>query len=340
MKELNVLYQSDNAYAIYMGVSICSLLENNRRMDSINIFIIDDSINDEVKNDIFSMVHSYCRKVYFVKGDIILNDKEIADAFAYTGIRKNTHSYLKLFLDRLISDIRGRIVYIDCDTAVEGDLQELVSLDMRGKPIGMVMDSLGTAKIKDSIGLDKKDRYYNSGVMLIDLDLWKEKQISDRIINHIKNIRSYGTVDQDVLNVELKEDIFTLPIKYNLQPVHLVYPYKTYIKVFKEKYYSKEEVEDAVQNPYIIHYLRYIGESPWHAKNVHPGKIFFDKYIMMTPWRTFTRKAASGGGLFKIEKWLYRNLPRSIFLRIFGFVHERIIIKSNKYLNRNICEKI
>ena len=38
---LNILYQSDDNYAPYMGVSICSLFENNKNEESIKIYIID-----------------------------------------------------------------------------------------------------------------------------------------------------------------------------------------------------------------------------------------------------------------------------------------------------------
>ena len=41
---MNILYQSDDNYAIYMGVSICSLLENNKSAKNICIYIIDSAI--------------------------------------------------------------------------------------------------------------------------------------------------------------------------------------------------------------------------------------------------------------------------------------------------------
>lgn len=37
---MNILYQSDDNYAVYMGVSICSLLENNQAVDRIHIYIL------------------------------------------------------------------------------------------------------------------------------------------------------------------------------------------------------------------------------------------------------------------------------------------------------------
>ena len=331
---MNVLYQSDNNYAIYMGVSICSLLENNKAANDIQVYIIDDGIAEENKSKIENMVEKYKRQVLFVSGESVLGNSEISETFSYTGMRKNSHSYLKMFFERLMPDITGRMIYIDCDTAIEGDISELEYIDMYDKTIGMVLDSL-IIDSKQSVGLNKEDNYYNSGVILIDIDKWRERECSRRIMEHIKNVRTYGTVDQDVLNIELKDEIVTLPIKYNLQPIHLVYPYKLYSNVYKhcEKYYEQEEIEEAVKKPAIIHYLRYIGESPWNADNVHPGTVFFDKYLAISPWNGFPKKRSNRGMIFKIEKWLYKLLPQNIFLRIFYFIHERMIIKSNVVKN-------
>ncbi len=331
MGDLNIVYQSDDNYAVFMGVSICSLLENNKNAETINIYIIDDAISEKNKKLLNDMVNSYSRKVIFLSGENVLNNKEITDAFAYVGMRKNTHSYLKLFLDYLLPECNERLLYIDCDTAVTGDLQELMSIDLKGNTLGMVKDSL-VIKSKKSIGFNKKDNYYNSGVILIDLAKWRERNCSTRILDHVKNVRIYGTVDQDVLNVELKEEIFPLPVKYNLQPVHLDYPYSLYCKIYKheEEYYSEEEITDAVREPGIIHYLRYIGESPWNEGNVHPGTKYFDKYLELSPWKGYQKKRRKNGWVFELEKWMYKNLSQGFFLRVFYIVHESMITKSNK----------
>lgn len=331
MNTLQILYQSDNNYAIFMGVSICSLLENNKNIENIIVYVIDDGISEDNISKLQCMVKKYGRKINFITGQKVFENKEITDAFSYTGMRKNTHSYLKMFFDTLLPDVTGDLLYIDCDTAITGSLSELTYLDMQDKTIGMVMDSL-VINSKKTVGLQSNDRYYNSGVILINVERWKKYHCAERILSHIKNVRTYGTVDQDVLNVVLKEEIFTLPIKYNLQPIHLEYSYNLYSKVYKHKetYYSKGEVEEAVKNPLIIHYLRYIGESPWNADNVHPGTQFFDKYLALSPWKDYEKKTANRGKVFKIEKWMYKCLPGIVFLKIFYVVHERMITKSNK----------
>ena len=43
----NVLYCSDNNYAPYLGVSIQSLLENNKSAESIVFYVVSDNISDD-----------------------------------------------------------------------------------------------------------------------------------------------------------------------------------------------------------------------------------------------------------------------------------------------------
>lgn len=330
MPGLNVLYQSDDNYAVFMGVSICSLLESNKSINEISIYIIDDSISLTNKEKITSMVHSYSREIFFLDGRKILDCQEITETFTYSGMRKNTHSYLKLFADRLLPDLNERIVYIDCDTAVTGDLSGLLTIDMKGRPIGMAMDSLMPAHKAPSETV-RSGKYYNSGVILIDLDTWKASQCTKRILKYRQSGKSYGTVDQDILNAVLGNEIITLPIKFNLQPIHIDYSYEEYSKVFRHKkpYYTQKQIENAVRKPAIIHYLRYIGESPWHADTLHPGAKYFDYYLQLSPWKDYCKKKADRGAIFRIEKWMYLHLPKSVFLRIFYLVHEAMIIKSN-----------
>lgn len=331
MSTYNILYQSDDNYAVFMGVSICSLLENNKKAEEINIYVIDDAISAGRKSELMQMAEEYERQLFFISPDSILEDRDIASAFSYTGMRKNTHSYLKLFADRLMPEVCGRLLYIDCDTAITGNIEELFDIDMGTYAIGMVLDSL-VMDSRCSVGMRENDNYYNSGVILLDLDRWRERNYAQRIIDHVKYGRVYGTVDQDILNMEFLQEIYTLPISYNLQPIHLVYPYKTYSAVYKhkEKYYTEQEIAEAVEKPKIVHYLRYIGESPWNEGNVHPGTIYFDRYLSMSLWKNYKKEKKKNTWIFRIEKVMYKLIPRKVFLRIFYRVHERMIEKSNR----------
>ena len=66
MSTLNVLYQSDNNYAMVTGVSIVSLCVNNSHLADINIYLIDDGISEDNLEKIRKLVCRYNRNLVIV----------------------------------------------------------------------------------------------------------------------------------------------------------------------------------------------------------------------------------------------------------------------------------
>ena len=59
LKKLDVLYQHDNNYAAWGGVSILSLLMNNSDVDDLTIWLIDNAVSAEYKNQYDSLAKEY-----------------------------------------------------------------------------------------------------------------------------------------------------------------------------------------------------------------------------------------------------------------------------------------
>lgn len=302
-----------------MDVSIYSLLKNNENRDEIMIYIIDDGISDTNKEKIICEIESFNGKYKFISADLILGNEKMNNYPQYGGTRKNVHSFLKLCIGSFLTDEIDRILYIDCDTLVLDDISSLYYSDLDGKVIGMVQDCL-VVKQKSLISFSENDRYYNSGVILFDVKKWKENNGEERVIKH--SIRqTYGTVDQDLLNVEFKDEICCLPIRYNFQPFHIVYDNKTFFRHFphkKDVYYSEYEIDDARSKTVIMHFFRYLGESPWHKNSIHPCTEFFDQYLKESQYAQYEKKPTSKKGIFAVERVLYKILPRNLFLYIFN----------------------
>lgn len=60
---MNIVYSSSDSYAPIAGVSIMSLLHNNTDSESINIYMIDNSISAENKHRFEEMVGKYGRTI-------------------------------------------------------------------------------------------------------------------------------------------------------------------------------------------------------------------------------------------------------------------------------------
>lgn len=315
---MDFIYQCDDRYAPFTGVSIYSLLENNKLLDSIRVFVIDDSISELNKSRLIQCVDSFGREISFLPADTLMNASDAKEMQKYKGTRKNTHSFLKMIaIDQLPDDVET-ITYLDSDTLVLNSLEQLQDIEMKDCIIAMALDSLVDEK-KKLIGFDRSDPYYNSGVIYIDVKRWKEGKCRERVIEHSKH-HSYGTVDQDLLNVEFKGEIYTLPPEFNFQPHHIAFTDKDYFSVFTHKngrYYSEDEIKMAREHICIMHFFRYLGEQPWHKGNLHPCNDCFDSYLRRTPWSDYEKKEAQKTTLFVVEKCIYRILPKRLFLRLF-----------------------
>lgn len=65
---------------------------------------------------------------------------------------------------------------------------------------------------KIDVGLSLNHAYYNAGVVLFNMGEWKKQHCTERIVEHVKNIRAhYPAQDQDLINVVIKDDIYELP---------------------------------------------------------------------------------------------------------------------------------
>ncbi|MDD3040492.1 MAG: glycosyltransferase family 8 protein [Bacteroides sp.] len=331
-KTIEVLYQSDDGYAIYMGVSIKSLLENNQQHNII-VHILDLGISDINKEDIQKIVKKYNQKIVFYSTIELKNEIKNSPIAKYSGFRRNKASYCKMFLDCIFPVSIEKILYIDCDTIVEGDIGIIMDIDMKGNPIGMVQDAQVTERFKKSIGFKKNDRYYNSGVILFDMEQWRKKRCRERINKHAMQGYVYGTVDQDYFNVVLKQEIYTLDISMNFQGLYYAYGIKNFEHVFKHEknYYTEDEIQEAFKSPIIVHFLRFCGESPWNKNTVHPCKQNYEKYLDQSDWRQYKIELTKNSGyIFKVERAMYRVLPRFLFCRIFKCVHDIMLVKSNR----------
>lgn len=329
---INVLYQSNDNYAPYMGVSIFSLLSNNSS-NHINVYIIDDYISEQNKQKLQRLESKFDCSILFVDVHKIISNTDDVTDFEYSGFRKNKHSYYKMFIANLIPELTGRIIYIDCDTVVVGSLDRLTSFDMQEKTIGMVQDAL-VGKSKKCLGFNEEEPYFNSGVILIDVDKWRERKCFEVFVDHICK-HTYGTVDQDALNIAFKNDIVQLPLNYNYQSVHMISTPKSYVRICGKRnasYYGINEIDDADRNTVIIHFLRFLGGHPWDQDSIHPAKTIYDYYLQMTEWKDFEKNALEISLMFRIERALYKVLPKGAFLWLFFVLHEKMIDRSNKKL--------
>lgn len=142
--------------------------------------------------------------------------------------RLTTATLVKLALPDIFSESDGRILYLDSDLTIHGDVAGLFTLDLKGMPLaacrrGVVFHSDGQQKIAEAhfrdLGMSRPFRYFNSGVMLIDLPRWRAAQLTTRTLDFIaRNPDLCLLPDEDGLNAVLDGKFAPLSPIWNMVP--------------------------------------------------------------------------------------------------------------------------
>lgn len=320
MSYIRVFYQFNEKYVPYAGVSITSLLYNNRQAERITIWLLTENVSPESREMLQRLVDSYGRKLIFADSTELLQKVESLGIPRYRG---SSAANLRLFFPDSF-DPEGRLLYLDSDTIITGSLEPLFSIDMGEYWLGMVRDSM-TGNYPASLGFDEKEPYCNSGMVLFDLAQWHRNCCGERLAEHVRQVRAaYPNPDQDLINIVFRGHIAVLPPEYNFQPSHRAYSDRIFFFCRgRQSYYTAAQLENARLRPAVLHTFRFLGEFPWNLGNLHPDNDIFDRYLAISPWKHYQKQPASNGVIFKIEKLLYCVLPRSLFFIILSRQQQR-----------------
>jgi len=138
----------------------------------------------------------------------------------------STAAYLRWQLPQLLSDY-GRILYLDVDAVPFANIEDLIFIDLKNHPVGCVQDPINpTIGSPLAMGSGHQPRniaiapYYNSGVLVIDPDLWRLEGVTERCLDLAMNPTvKMNFVDQDPFNLTIAGRALSIPLKYNTYPV-------------------------------------------------------------------------------------------------------------------------
>lgn len=314
-KVLNVLYQSDDNYAIVSGISIVSLLENNRHLDEVNIYYCEYKMTSNNKKKFEKLCEKYPNaSILFIDGARYHSQLLELGVKPWHGVYV---TWLKLLAFGELKLNSDRVLFINGHTIVNSGLDDLVDYDFKGKIMAMSYDCL-TNDHKKSIGLRPNDKYFNCGIMLINHSKWISENISTEIKKHLSKKSDYQIADQDLCNVMFRNKIGLLGVEYNFSSAYYAYDMKKLLRVNDlrpEYFYSYNEIMESYYAPKIIHSLFGMKGKPWEIGNKHPQRYLWNKYLEMSPWKNAERKEA------KVDlNWiLYNTLPSSIFMALYKY---------------------
>lgn len=284
---LNFVFCVNDGYTHYLAVPIRSICENHRE-NKLVIHIFTDSISERNQSLLNNEIRHFKNaqlKFHFI------DDKGLKGLSEKWSI----YAWYRILAPILLPDVQ-RCLYLDADTLVCNNLSELFSMPMDDSPIACVIDVENfNEETRVRCGMSKGDTYVCSGIMLMNLEYWREHKLSDRIIKWAKeNNDRIKFPDQDTLNILCKDNKIVLPIKYGLQNVFFR----------NDNFYSGElqkQLKDAYQTPAIIHYA---GCAPWITEfSNNPLHNYWRKYNNMLSHKVSMRYKTQGINGLKVRLW-------------------------------------
>lgn len=281
-----VVYNCDDRYASIFAVSVLSLFECNKEAEELTVYLIDNGIKDENMRKIQEIATTYCRKII----SLPMPDLEslLGMDVAVPAKSNRIATCGRLFVTSLLPKDINKIIYFDCDTIFLKSIKLLWEIDLGEYFAGMMADTMG-GEYRTMLGISEEGIYYNSGVALINLELWRKHDIERKFMDYLESQGGYVPwPDQGVFNAVLDGKIKCLPCAYNVHTTLFSFPYDTLLKVKKlQWYYTSEEAAQSLKNPGMVHFTTTfsIPLRPWYEGCNHPYTKTFLKFREMTPWK-------------------------------------------------------
>ena len=249
---MNLLYCIDENYNVQCYTSIKSQVSNTK--SPLRIYIIHEDPDTFSKEFVESFSEN---KIEIL--EVIKFQESLLKNFSFLNKKfNNSHmsiaTYFRIFIEKHLPNDLGEIVYVDpdviCIKNFENEYYKIFKLMKQDNYVISARTSgyaSGNEETFQRLGL-KNRKYFNAGVMFIDLELWRKKNIG-------KNLQSllykdnYTLFDQDALNTYFDGEYLEL------------YDHMNYF-MDQEEQYEKAVIKYIEESAKLLHYVG--ASKPWH----------------------------------------------------------------------------
>lgn len=270
---IHIACNIDENYIMQCCTTLASVMYNNKE-EQISFHILANDISQKSKKIISDEVEKFSQDVFFY--DIL--DKDIESYSIYGNGHISMATYYRLLVADMLPTNIHKLIYIDCDLVVNGSIKELWDIDVSCYAIAAVED-MWSGKSDNYVRLSypQEDTYFNAGVLLINLDYWRQHQIGQVSMEYAKKHEdSLVHNDQDILNALLHDKKLLIPFRWNIQDGFL----RNKRRIRKQ---ALPRLLKELEHPVIIHYTGH--RKPWLYYCLHPYQKLFFKYLDMTRWK-------------------------------------------------------
>lgn len=259
-----IFYAIDDGYSKFVAVSIKSLIMNANNNYNYDINVIYENLSEENAKKLKSLETD---NVKIILTEMNQNLSMITDKLG-NRLREYTFTltiFFRLFIPVMFPNY-DKCIYIDADTVISGDISRLYNEDLGNNYLGCIVDKstidneILASYFEEVVGIPR-DKYINSGVLLMNSKKLRELKIDEKFLDlYTKYGFDVIAPDQDYINSMCYGHIKYLSDIYDAMPNP-----------------NNKEVE----NPVIIHYNLFL--KPWQYENVQYYDYFW-KYAKFTPY--------------------------------------------------------
>lgn len=198
----------------------------------------------------------------------------------YTPAHITIETYFRLIIPKYMSNYE-KILFLDSDLIICEDVKNLFKYDISDYALAATEECLMSALLgifgkshidymTERLKLKNVDKYFQAGVLLINIDYFNLHDCSSKLIDMVCNF-DYNIVDQDAMNELLNDKCFWLPNEWNYPPLQKHMKLKNYLEnmsdFIRNKYLS-------VKNPKILHFADY--SKPWYDPSEDYANVWWE----------------------------------------------------------------
>ncbi len=271
---INICLATDDNYAPHAAALVASIMENKADDDRLAFYILSDRISERNKGFFRKMRERWGFEMEFIE----MNDDQFQGLPKWGG---GYTAYYRISINRLLPEYLHKILYLDCDMIVKKSLKPLYETELRDRYAAVVAE--GDGRSEEYSHLDIGKYYFNSGMILFNLDKYRDDGMEERLLKRGFELRDVLKLpDQDLLNELFRGEVVWKPLAWNqvLSPDK----FSLYDSMGINHCYSETEISEAMNDPAIIHYVGAGSPRPWLPFSRHYRKADYWKYLRATPF--------------------------------------------------------
>lgn len=257
---MNLLVTVSQNYCRYLLVMLKSLFKHNKC--DITVYLLYSRIDDKM----LANVRKYIEDSGNTFEPVLVEEDVFSDAPVNMYFTKEM--YYRLLASKMLPESADRVLYMDPDILVRGSVEEFYNLPFDDNMLIAMPDPPQQMNPKNPddrphwrrLGLEENSVYVNSGVLLMNLKLMRERNFDVNEIFEIIQQKSKDLIypDQDAINIYFRNSMKIWKNLYNYNPGLQV---NEVVKWGLSRKYRRRE------NPIIVHFVGPV--KPWsiHYRN-------------------------------------------------------------------------